>query len=137
MTPGSTDFSKRIRVSGPIVSTSSISCVSLVQTSDSRIKSDFQDPSEDLQRIFDGASVYSYDRDDVEGRRVGFLAQEIQANVPKEICNLVFMSYERDQPLLAIDYSRLVTVLWATCKNLQKRIEALENPKKRSKKATA
>ena len=77
-------------------------------------------------KIFDGASVYSYERDDVPRRRVGFKAQEIQANVPKEISNLVFMSYERDQPLLALDYSRIAaTVLWAQCKAQQTALQEL------------
>ena len=67
-----------------------------------------------MLKVFDGAAVYSYERDDVPGRRVGFKAQEIKANVPDDIANLVYMSYERDQPLLALDYSRIAaTVLWA------------------------
>ena len=36
------------------------------------------------------------------------------------------MSYEQDQPLLALDYSRIAaTVLWAQCKHQQAQLEAL------------
>jgi hypothetical protein len=86
----------------------------------------YQDPSTDLLKIFDSAEVYSYVRDDMPGqRRVGFKAQEIQANV-KDITNLVFMSYERDQPLLALDYSRIsATILWTVCKQQQKQLQEL------------
>ena len=100
--------------------------MALTRTSGEAIKSDYADPTEDLLKIFSGAEVVSYLRDDVPGRRVGFRAQEIAANVPDDITNLVFMSYERDQPLLALDYSRIAaTVLWAQCKHQQAQIEAL------------
>jgi hypothetical protein len=118
-------FTSQISVAGNIACAANISCVSLVQTSDASIKSMYQDPSTDLLKIFDGAEVCSYVRDDMPGqRRVGFKAQEIQANV-NDIQNLVFMSYERDQPLLALDYSRLITVVWAQCKEQQKQLQEL------------
>ena len=61
------------------------------------------------------------------GRRVGFKAQEIQEHLPEEnkISNLVFMDYSRSQPLLALEYSRLVTVLWCQCKEQQKQLQEL------------
>jgi len=98
-----------------------------VSTSDESIKSEYQDPSSDLLKLFDGAEVYSYVRDDMPGRRVGFKAQEIQENLPEEssISNLVYMDYSRDQPLLAFDYSRLSTVLWCQAKEQQKQLREL------------
>jgi hypothetical protein len=124
--PNASAFTSQISVAGNIACAANISCVALTQTSDESIKTAYQDPTEDLLKIFDGASVYSYERDDIPGRRVGFKAQEIQANVPKEISNLVFMSYERDQPLLALDYSRIAaTVLWAQCKAQQTALQEL------------
>ena len=38
------------------------------------------------------------------------------------------------EELLTIDHSRLSALLWAQCKNLQARIEALEAPKKKTAK---
>ena len=75
--------------------------------------------------IFEATEVKTYTRTDVEGKRLGFIAQDIQKNKPKDIDNLVFMSYQQDQPLLALDYSRLVAVLWGVCKKQQKQIDDL------------
>jgi hypothetical protein len=140
-TPNISAFTSKVTVANDLVCSTNISCVSLVQTSDEAIKTDYQDPTEQLLKIFSGAEVVSYLRDDVPGRRVGFRAQQIAANV-EDVTNLVFMSYERDQPLLALDYSRIAaTVLWAQCKHQQaqiealtRRIEALEAPKKKTTK---
>jgi hypothetical protein len=58
-------------------------------------------------------------------RRIGFLAQEIQANLPEAISNLVVHDYSRGTPLLALEYSRLCTVLWCQCKQQQKQLQEL------------
>ena len=122
--PNVTNFTSKI--SGhDIACTGTVSAPSVVSTSDQSIKSEYQDPSADLLKIFDGAEVHSYVRDDMPGRRVGFKAQDIQANVPKDITNMWFMDYSRDQPLLALDYSRLITVVWAQCKEQQKQLQEL------------
>jgi hypothetical protein len=125
--PNVTNFTSKI--SGhDIACTGIVSAVSVVSTSDETIKSEYQDPSADLLRVFDGAEVYSYVRDDMPGqRRVGFKAQEIQEHLPQEnkISNLVFMDYSRSQPLLALEYSRLITVLWCQCKEQQKQLQEL------------
>jgi len=98
-----------------------------VQTSDRRIKADIEDASlDDLQAIFEAAEVKTYTRNDVPGKRLGFIAQDIQEELPEDIGNVVFMTYEEDQPLLALDYSRLVTVLWGVCKKQKQAIEALK-----------
>jgi hypothetical protein len=99
--------------------------VAVVSTSDENIKSQFQDPSANLLEVFDGAEVKSYLRDDTHGRRVGFIAQNIQAHLSEEIKNVVYQDYSRDQPLLALDYSRLVCVLWCQAKHSQKQLQEL------------
>ena len=75
--PNVTNFTSKI--SGhDIACTGTVSAVSVVSTSDETIKSQYQDLSADLPKVFDGAEVYSYVRDDMPGqRRVGFKAQEI------------------------------------------------------------
>jgi hypothetical protein len=113
----------------------SITCLSVIQTSDKSIKDNIQDASlDDLQEIFDSSEVKTYTRnDDVEGKRYGFIAQEIQSKLPTDIENIVFETRaptpEGEDPgdmLLALDYSRLAaTVLWGVCKKQQRAIEDL------------
>jgi hypothetical protein len=119
--PDVTTFTSKISAHD-IACTGTVSAVAVVSTSDETIKSDYQDPSADLLKVFDGAEVYSYIRDDMPGRRIGYKAQEIQAHLPEEITNLVYMDYSRDQPLLGIDYSRLSTILWCQAKEQQKQL---------------
>ena len=86
-----------------------------------------------LQLIFDSSEVKTYTRTDgVEGKRLGFIAQEIRSQLPQDISNLVFETRaptaEGEEPaemLLALDYSRLVAVLWGVNKRQQQAIEAL------------
>ena len=104
--------------------------MSIAQTSDRRIKDQTEDASLiDLQAIFDSTEAKTYTRTDVEGKRYGFIAQDVQAKTPKDITNIVFEQGgeggDDENPLLAIDYSRLVTVLWGVCKNQQKQIDEL------------
>jgi hypothetical protein len=72
--------------------------------------------------------VKTYERTDLAGKRIGFIAQDVQGNLPEEFANLVGTrpSEDAEDPFLTLDYSRLVTVLWGVVKNLQARIEALE-----------
>ena len=79
-------------------------------------------------------------------KRIGFLAQEIEAVIPS-FMNLLgtVEKIDRDEDgniidkteLLTPDYSRLTTLLWGTCKSLiaqvgdlTARLEALETKKK-------
>jgi hypothetical protein len=105
-----------------------------------------------LQAIFDSSEVKTYTRTDgVEGKRLGFIAQEIRSQLPDDIANIVFETRapapegeeEPGEMLLALDYSRLAaTVLWGMVKIQQKaireltlRLDALEGqPKKRTTK---
>ena len=117
-----------------------ITCVSLAQTSDRRVKDDIQDADGAvMQDIFDAISSKTYTRNDgVAGKRLGFIAQDVQEKLPEDWTNLVFEQGEAEDdeepPLLAIDYSRLVTVLWSVVKNMQHRIELLEGKKKKTTK---
>ena len=119
-----------------------ITCVSIAQTSDRRVKDQIEDaPLEDLQAIFDATEAKTYTRNDgVVGKRLGFIAQDVQEKLPDDWTNLVFEQGgeggDEENPLLAIDYSRLVTVLWGVTKRLTQRLEVLE-AKQRPTKSTA
>ena len=134
-TPNTSAFTSKLTVARDIVSSANISCVALTQTSDRAIKEGIKDASlDDLQAIFDNTEAKTYTRTDIEGNRLGFIAQDIQEKLTPEIGNLVYMNYETGTPLLALDYSRLVACLWGVTKRLQQRIEALEAPKKKAAK---
>ena len=74
----------------------------------------------------------SYNRTDRPelGKRVGFIAQDIQkACTDNNLPNTFNQEIQRgDEPtLLGLDHSRLVIVLWSKVKQLEQRIAVLEN----------
>jgi hypothetical protein len=108
----------------------SITAAQYFSSSDERIKTSIQDASlEACQQVFDAVQVKTYERTDLAGKRIGFIAQDIEASSPEEFANLHGTrpgGETADAPLLTIDYSRLVCVLWGVVKTLTSRIEALE-----------
>ncbi len=67
----------------------------------------------------------------MSGSRLGFIAQDIKANIPVEFDNMIVTT---SNSLLAVDYTRMVCVLWGVVKKLQERINTLESTKKTTKK---
>ena len=107
---------------------------SMCNTSDSRLK-DNQTPASlsDMQAIFDAVEVMTYDRNDLGGqKRVGFIAQEIEAVLPESYRHIVGQGTISkgeteegepiDESIKTLDYARLVCVLWGVCKGLKQRI---------------
>jgi hypothetical protein len=105
-----------------------ITAAQYFSSSDQRIKNDVQDVSlEACQRIFDAVSPKVYERTDMPGQRIGFIAQDVQSSAPPEFANLWGTRPSADgQELLTIDYSRLITIAWAQLKLQQARIDTLE-----------
>ena len=104
-----------------------ITATSFASTSDEAIKENVQDASiEDCMDIFQHVDVKTYNRKDVAGQRIGFVAQDIQQYLPPEFANVLGMQYGGDMPLLSLSYDRLVCVLWAVCKSQEQRISALD-----------
>ncbi len=121
----------------------------LTNASDSRLKTDIVPVDYGkCQALFDGVDVMNYRRVDTETdqRRIGFIAQDIQANAAPEWDNLVkpFLFEQEDETRverLGLDYARLSCVLWGALKvqqaridDLTSRISALENNGKKTKK---
>ena len=89
----------------------------------------------------------SYVRTDLgETRRIGFIANHIQANVEGDLQALISTTEKEDEEYLALDYVKLTSVLWSICRNLTARVEKLKEyndtsnaqpPSKRRAKATA
>ncbi len=119
-----------------ITSSGTVQCVSLVQTSDEKIKENIENCDLDvIKKVFDNIEVKQYQRTDYQGNRIGFIAQDFVANLPEEYGNITHMTYDTGNPLWGLDYSRLATILWGTCKNQEERIKALET--QTAKKSTA
>ena len=108
----------------------------MCNTSDSKLKDNQALASlSELQGIFDAVDVKTYERNDLNGqKRVGFIAQDFEAAVSghehfKHIVGEGTLQRTADsevEEIKSLDYSRLVTVLWGVCKNLEKRVQALE-----------
>ena len=80
-----------------------------------------------VQRVFDEVEVQTYTRTDgVPGTRLGFIAQHMESALKGTDYTNIMGRTVNGRNLLTIDHSRLVTLLWGVCKNLQKRIELLE-----------
>ncbi len=119
-----------------ITSSGTVQCVSLVQTSDEKIKENIENCDLDvIKKVFDNIEVKQYQRTDYQGNRIGFIAQDFVANLPEEYGNITHMTYDTGNPLWGLDYARVCCILWGTCKNQEERIKALET--QTAKKSTA
>ena len=100
--------------------------------SDSRIKDNQALASqESLCKVFDAVNPKVYDRveSEVPTHRLGFIAQDVQAALSAHMPDVTNVISERpvgNENLLALDYSRLVCVLWGKVKHLEQEIVALK-----------
>ncbi len=121
-------ISSPLNCSDDIICSQIIYATSFTSTSDETIKENVKDASiEDCMEMFQKVDVKTYNRTDAAGQRIGFIAQHIQQYLPPEFANVLGSQYGGDMPLLALDYSRLVCVLWAVCKSQEQRISALDS----------
>ena len=82
----------------------------------------------------------SYIRNDIESsrRRIGFIAQEMQAGASGDLGVVIGQGGDGDnESYLTIDYARLTPLLWSTCQNLLARVEQLESHVKSNAQARA
>ena len=81
-----------------------------------------------MQAIFDAVEVKTYERNDLGGqKRVGFIAQEIEAVLPEYYKHIVGEGTIQkgetedgepiEETIKTVDYSRLVCVLWGRLQN--------------------
>ena len=102
--------------------------------SDTRIKFNQQDANQTaLCNVFDALQPKVYDRQDnpemTPEHRIGFIADDVKAAMAMHMPNVTNVISERpvgEEQLLALDYSRLTTVLWSKVKELETRIKVLE-----------
>jgi len=118
---GSATISAPTLLTNDITSSGTVQCVSLVQTSDERIKENVTSCDLDvIQKVFDNIEVKQYQRTDNPGNRIGFIAQDFVANLPEEYDNITHMTYDTGNLLYGLDYARIVCILWGTCKKQKK-----------------
>ena len=129
-----------------IESSGAVVCnTSFTNNSDARLKDNQAKASlSEMMAIFDAVEVKTYERNDLSGqKRVGFIAQELEACLTGNFAHIVGQGTTQstsaatepvegeipmaEETFKTVDYSRLVTVLWGTCKTLQQRIEVLES----------
>ena len=111
---------------GSITSSATVTAVSFTSTSDRSIKTNIHDANlETIQGVFDAIEVKQYERTDVAGKRLGYIANDFEAVLPEEYGNIVQKVYSSGNPLLSMDYSRLSCILWGVCKNQQAALAAL------------
>ena len=114
---------------GTVNVTSTVTCTSVIQTSDESIKANVRDI--DLTPTFDNVSPKAYTRTDKPelGERVGFIAQDIQKacadnGLPDSFTSDVVL--DDDTTLLGLDYARLCAVLWSKVRQLETRLRTIE-----------
>ena len=127
-----------------IISNNTISCLSLTETSDKRLKNNIEDVDEDCSEIVKKVEVKTYNmkNDDKKKSHIGFVAQDVKEILPKKFEAVV----NTDGDFMGINYGKMSAILW---KALQEemvktaylenklletiaRVEALEKPKKRT-----
>jgi hypothetical protein len=121
-------ISTQLTCTDDIICTRTMRATGFASTSDESIKENIQDASiEDCISLFDAVDVKVYNRKDIGGNRIGFIAQNIQENITPEFDNIISTQYVNNTPLLAVDYSRMCCILWGVVKDLKQRITDLED----------
>jgi hypothetical protein len=145
---GNIDNGIRLSSDGNVTFTGSLIGPGSFNLSDERIKSNIQtlDPNT-AKTMFDKIEVKTYDRtfheneSDVVKSRIGFLAQDItkmfESHEDLSISNTKenFVNTQKSftmrgtefRDFQSVDYSRMVTILWGTVKQMDSRIKELEN----------
>jgi len=128
---GNNTASTNVDITGTLDISSTCTAQSYVTSSDQSIKADIQSVStDDCINMLNNIEAKTYTRTDLDttDKRIGFIAQDIQANLPEEFKNVLGTVYGNvNGALLGLDYSRLTPILWTLVKDLSTRLEALEN----------
>ena len=97
--------------------------------SDERLKSERTEISgQQAQNVLNQIKSYTYDRDDLDQRRVGLIADEVESAIDQlAIDNVVSSKWHNDGQYKTLDYSRLVSLLIPAVNTLAKRVEDLES----------
>ena len=103
----------------PLTVYGTITCSSLTQTSDERLKENVEEMNDN---IIDNVKVYSFNLKNDERKHYGVIAQELQEIAPE----LVYDS-GGEEHMLSVNYTELIPHLINKCKQQDKRIQELES----------
>ena len=78
--------------------------------------------------ILSQIQAYTYDREDLDQRRLGLIANEVESAIDQlAIDNVIGSKWHNDGKYKTLDYSRLVSLLIPALNTLAKRVEYLES----------
>ena len=124
-----TSVVRNFDVGGSLTVADSITCVSLTQTSDRNVKDDIQDLiATDAQAVVDAVNAKTFIRTDLKEdaqrvpRRVGFVAQDLEAALPSHWTNL---TNQGKDGIRSVAYDRLVCLLWTVVQSQKTQIDAM------------
>ena len=97
--------------------------------SDTRLKSERTEISgQQAQNVLNQIKSYTYDRDELDQRRVGLIADEVGSAIGQlAIDNVIGSKWHNDGQYKTLDYSRLVSLLIPAVNTLANRVEYLES----------
>ena len=76
--------------------------------------------------MLESVEAKTYTRVDTGERRVGFVANDIQANLPENCGNVLGHTMWEEEQILTLSYSRLTPFLWQIARTQQQNIKELE-----------
>ena len=96
--------------------------------SDTRLKSERTEISgQQAQNVLNQIKSYTYDRDDLDQRRVGLIADEVGSAIDQlAIDNAIGSKWHNDGQHKTFDYSRLVSLLIPVVNKLSQEVEDLK-----------
>ena len=136
-TNGSTKFYVRandMSMSANLTSGANITCVSLVETSDKRLKEDIdlvQTECSEIVKKFQ-VKIYTMKNDKKKKLNIGFIADEVKEKIPSEFENIV----NQGEEYLGINYGRMSVILFKCVQEQMLRIDKLETELNELKKKT-
>ena len=103
---------------------------SFVSNSDITLKDNVEDiDNNECIRLLETISPKTYTRNDMNNeKRVGFISNEFDSELNDDMRNIVGSNKDENGNHLTttLDYSRLTTILWGVCQDMNERIKVLE-----------
>ena len=127
-------LSQQIDFNAPIDNTGVAIIGNIVDTtvSDERLKTNFEDVECNFTECVKNVKVKTFEYKNEKYKnndKYGFIAQQLQENLPKEFNHIVKENKEKDSDdkYLSINYMKVNLLLWGCCQEQQSKIEHLES----------